>query len=73
MIFYSAANHYYLEGGRQSCDHICQKHSSVCTATCHRFTNTSTLAIFGDKGVNCTTNMYTDTYCYPDSPMYING
>ena len=73
ILFYSTAVTYFLEGGTQNCDKICQRHGYVCTATNHGFTSTSTLRIFKNKGVNCKTGFNTDTYIYEDNPAYITA
>ena len=72
-MFYSVAVNHYLEGGKKSCNQICERHDADCIDTNHGFTDDSTLAIFRDKGVNCTTGLPTDTYSHPDDPKYIKS
>ena len=47
----------------------------MCTAHNHFFTNVGILAIFRDKGVNCTTAFDTDTYTSTcaNNPAYSSG
>ena len=70
-LFYSVAVNYYLEGGRQSWNQICERHDIDCTENNYGFTDTSTLTIFRDNGVNYTTGLDTDTYSHTDDPKYI--
>ena len=72
-MFYSVAVNHYLEGGKKSCNQICERHDADCIDTNHGFTDDSTLAIFRDKGVNCSTGLPTDTYSHPDDPKYIKS
>ena len=71
-LLYSTALSYYLEGGKQSCDQICEKYGALCAATNHGFTNAGTLAIFQDRGVNCTTGSDTDEQTSTYEPMYFD-
>ena len=73
LLFYSTEFNYYLEGGRQSCNQICQKHVSRCTSMNHNFRNETILSIFGDQGANCTTGFDTDEYRNTDEPVFVNG